>query len=342
MIRPTDMSSDRIRLDGVFRQLVEAAPGAMMVIDCAGRVVMMNARAERMFGYQQSEALEQPIERLVPERWHGALRNAVFVDLRSGLLAPGHEFSACRKDGSEFPVELGLSQIDTSDGPMVLATILDMTERKREDARLRAALREKDVLLSEIHHRVKNNLQIVYSLLALQACRVEDPDMQDLLRDSQNRIHSMALIHQTLYGSQDFERVDFLLFIDTLLPVLTRSYGIDPARIRIRVDVERIRFPIDIALPCGLAANELITNALKHAFRDRERGEIRIALTRQLGNEALLSVSDNGVGLPDHVNIRRTDTIGLSLVGQLAAQLDGEIFVNRSDPTRISLRFAIR
>jgi two-component sensor histidine kinase len=224
---------------------------------------------------------------------------------------------------------------------MVLSAIVDISHLRQEEERIRASLREKHVLLSEIHHRVKNNLQIVYSLLGLQAARVGDRATQDLLRDSQNRIYSMALIHQTLYGSEDFENVDFALFIDTLLPGLTRSFGIDPQHIAVRVAVEPVRLPIDIAVPCGLVVNELISNAMKHAFQDRRRGEIRIALTRQIGREALLSVSDNGIGLPDHLDVRNTETIGLQLVALLADQLDGEISIHRSGPTRFSLRFPI-
>jgi two-component sensor histidine kinase len=151
----------------------------------------------------------------------------------------------------------------------------------------------------------------------------------------------MALIHQTLYGSKDFESVDFAQFSATLLPALIESFSIDPTRIVTRVEVEPVHLPIDTAVPCGLVVNELITNALKHAFPNRARGEIHVALTRQPGNEVLLSVSDDGIGLPEHADINTTETLGLQLVGLLAAQLDGEVSIHRSDPTRISLRFSI-
>jgi two-component system, sensor histidine kinase PdtaS len=335
---------DKLYRNRVFGQIAEAAPNAMVMISEGGRVVMMNTQAEHLFGYKREDVLGQPVEMLIPERFrnrHPALLAAFTASPRSGPMAPGRDLYARRKDGSEFPVEIGLNPIETAEGPMVLSAIVDISHRKQEEDRMLAALREKDVLLGEIHHRVKNNLQIVYSLLGLQAARVDDRATQDLLRDSQNRIHSMALIHQTLYGSKDFESVDFALFIATLLPALSRSYGIDPEHIAIRVDVEPVRLPIDIAVPCGLVVNELITNALKHAFQDRICGEISIALSRQLGREALLSVSDNGVGLPDHLDVQKTETIGLQLVGLLAEQLDGEIAIRRSDPTRFSLRFPI-
>ncbi len=225
---------------------------------------------------------------------------------------------------------------------MVLAAIVDISHRKQEEERIRAALKEKDILLGEIHHRVKNNLQIVYSLLNLQSARISDPAALEMLRDSQNRVHSMALIHQTLYGSQDFARVDFALFIDTLLPVLVKSYGIDTDRIAVRVDVEPVRLPIDIAIPCGLIVNELITNAFRHAFPEPRSGEIRVALTRQLGDEVLLSVSDDGCGLPDDLDIATTETLGLQLVWMLGQQIDGTLSIHPVGPTRISVQFPIK
>jgi two-component system, sensor histidine kinase PdtaS len=335
---------DRFRLHGLFHQIVEAAPYAMVMINQTGRIELVNAQAEVVFGYDRSEILGQPIEVLVSEqlrRPHRELRLAFFADPRSGPMAPGRDLYAIRKDGSEFPVEIGLTPIETDDGPMVLSAIVDISHRKEEEERIRAALKEKDILLGEIHHRVKNNLQIIYSLLSLQSARITDPAALDLLLDSQNRIHSMALIHQTLYGSRDFARVDFALFIDTLLPALIRSFGADANRISVRVDVEPVLLPIDVAVPCGLVLNELITNAFRHAFRDRDRGEIRVTLTRQMDDAALLSVSDNGIGLPDRGGTTTTDTLGLQLVEQLADQMDGAISIRRSDPTQFSLRFPI-
>jgi PAS domain S-box-containing protein len=316
----------------------------MMAVSGDGQIVMMNARAGQQFGYEKSEMLGWPIERLVTRPYdarHPAVRSEFFISAQSGLAGPDQMLSALHRDGHKFPVEIRSARIETSDGPILLLGFVDISAKGHEAARILAALKEKEILLAEIHHRVKNNLQIVSSLLDLQAGRVGDQTTRDLLRDSQNRIHSMALIHQALYGSNDFESVDFAQFSATLLSALTESYSVDPGRIVIRVDVEPVQLPIDTAVPCGLVVNELITNALKHAFPNQNHGEIRIALTRQVGNEVLLSVSDNGIGLPDHVDIMRTETIGLQLVELLADQLDGEISIHRVDPTRFSLRFGI-
>ncbi len=333
--------SDRNRL---FRQVVEAAPNAIVMINSSGRIEMVNAQAERVFGYPRAEMLGQPIEILMPERFrndHPELRAAFFSQPRPRPMEAGRNLYAVRKDGSEFPVEIGLNPIETDNGTMVLSAIVDISGRKREAERIQAALKEKDVLLGEVHHRVKNNLQVVYSLLHLQSAQITDPAALDLLRDSQNRIRSMAFIHQTLYSSKDFARVDFGVFIDTLLPALIESYAIDPGRIEVHVEVEPVRLPIDAAVPCGLVVNELISNAFKHAFPNDDRGEISIALTRRTNVEAVLSVSDTGVGLPDHVDPENTETLGLQLVRLLAEQIDGSVSVQRSAPTSFSMRFPI-
>jgi len=335
---------DRVHVEDLFRQIVEAAPNAMVMVNLAGRIEMVNAQAEELFGRARAEMLGQPIEMLVPERFHGRhlkFRDEFFANLRVMPMATGRQVYALRGDGTDFPVEIRLNPIDTGDGPMVLSAIVDISHREQEAERIQAALREKDILLGEIHHRVKNNLQIVCSLLELQWARVTDPVALEMLRDSQNRVHSMALIHQTLYASKDFARVDFAMFIDTLLPVITESHGVRSRGVAIRVDIEPISFPINIAMPCGLIVNELLTNAFRHAFPNRDHGELRIALTRQPGNEALLSVSDNGVGLPDGIDNAEAATLGLQLVRVLTRQLKGHLTVNRAGPTLFSIRFPI-
>jgi PAS domain S-box-containing protein len=331
-------------LEDRFRQVVEAAPNAMVMIDMDGRVEMVNIQAQQVFGYTRDEILGQPVEILAPKQFlghHERWGDTFFASLRSRPIGARQGLYARRKDGSEFPVEIGFSTIETDEGPKILSAIVDISHLKQEQERIQAALREKEILLGEIHHRVKNNLQIVYSLLDLQSSHISDQAALDMLRDSRSRIQSMALIHQTLHGSNDFSKVDFARFVETLLPSLIVSYGVDVNRIAIGVDVEPVRLRIDSAVPCGLVVNELITNALKHAFRDCDRGEIRIALTRQAVDEIVLSVSDNGIGLPDNFDPERTETLGLRLVRLLAGQLDGTVSIHRSNPTRFSMRFPI-
>ena len=225
---------------------------------------------------------------------------------------------------------------------MVLSAIVDISDRKQKEERIQLALKEKDVLLGEVHHRVKNNLQIVHSLLDLQSSRITDRTALAMLRDSQNRIRSMGLIHQTLYQSKDFAKVDFSRFLDSLVPTLVGSYGVNPDRITLSVEAEQVLFPINAAIPCGLVVNELISNALKHAFPGGRSGEIRVRLFSEPDGVTVLSVADDGVGIPEGVDLGRTSTLGLQLVTLLADQLGGKIAMRRSDPTEFVLSFAIQ
>jgi len=330
------------RSEARFRQVVELAPSAMVMVDRSGTIEMVNAQAERLFGYERSELLGQSIETLVPERFragHEGSRDAYSADPKSRPMGVCREVYARKKDGTEFPVEIGLNLIETGAGTMVLSAIVDITERKQREERIRSALREKDILLGEIHHRVKNNLQVIDSLLDLQSAKTSDPAALELLRESQNRVRSMAQIHRTLYQSKDFGRVDFGNFLESLVPALLSSYGIRPERIAVAISSGRVLLPIDAAIPCGLAVNELISNALKHAFPAGREGEIRIDLAREDAGQVVVAVSDNGVGLPDALGMEQPATLGLQLVTLLADQLGGHLSIQKSKPTRFTLRF---
>ena len=316
----------------------------MMLVDRSGAIQLVNAQVERLFGYARSELLGQSMEILVPDRFRGShpeLRAMFSADPETRPMGSGREVHACRKDGTEFLVEIGLNRIETDIGPMVLSAIVDVSERRLREMRLQSALREKDTLLKEVHHRVKNNLQIIDSLLDLQSAKTDNPVVLDLLREGRNRVRSMALIHRILYQSEDFARVDFRGFLDSLVPALLSSYGVGPERIAIALDSRGVRLPIDAAIPCGLVVNELISNALKHAFPADRGGEIRIDLAYEGVGQVVLTLSDNGIGLPEGLDIAATDTLGLQLVTLLADQLGGELGIHRADPTRFTLRFPL-
>jgi len=336
--------STRKRMEERFRRVVESAPNAMVMIRETGQIEMVNAQAELVFGYSREELLGQPVEMLVPNRFrahHPGLRGSFFGDPQSRPMGAGRDLFGLRKDGSEFPVEIGLNPIETEEGAMVLSAIVDISDRKHREDRIQAALKEKDVLLGEIHHRVKNNLQVIQSLLYLQSSKIEDEVALNLLTESQNRIKSMALIHQTLYQSKDFAEVDFQLFLDTLVPSLVSSYSFAGSPVTLSIDAAQVSLPIDAAIPCGLIVNELISNAMKHAFPGDAKGQIEVALTRDPNNEIVLSVSDNGIGMPGELDVANSNTLGLQLVTLLADQLGAEMSVNRSNPTRFQLRFSV-
>jgi len=222
---------------------------------------------------------------------------------------------------------------------MVLLAMQDITERKQEELeRMKASLQEKEVLLKEVHHRVKNNLQIVSSLLHLQSETLKDKLPLEVFRESQNRIRSMALIHEKLYHSQDVSKIDFAEYVRNLISNLFLSYDVDPARVELEVNVQGVSWDVSTAIPCGLIINELISNALKYAFPEERRGRIRIALCQEQDRFAL-TVSDNGVGLPKDLDFRSTESLGFQLVSMLADQLGGTIDLHREGKTEFKIRF---
>ncbi len=331
------------KLEERFRRVVEFSPIAKVMVNMAGTIEMVNRQAEHLFGYDREDMLGNSIEMLLPERFrqqHPQWRRAFFNDPQSRPMGAGRDLFALHKDGSEFPVEIGLNPIETDEGPMVLSAIVDLSDRKQKEMRIRAALQEKELMLGEIHHRVKNNLQLVDSLLDMQADRIDDERVRAILRDSQNRIRSMALIHQTLYQSHDFARVDFAGIVDSLVPTLVNSYGIHANQVDLQIHTDPVFLPINLAIPCGLIINELITNALKYAFPDGRAGTITLKLLALQGNSVELVVSDDGVGIPEHLNIEQSETLGLQLVQLLSAQVNGELGICR-EPAQFTLRFAL-
>ncbi|HTV31415.1 MAG TPA: histidine kinase dimerization/phosphoacceptor domain -containing protein [Xanthobacteraceae bacterium] len=327
-----------------FRQVVESAPNAMVMINSRGMIEMVNAQAERMFGYKRKEMLGRNVEMLVPDRFRGNhpnLRSSFFSAPVSRPMGAGRDLYGLRRDGSEFPVEIGLNPIETEEGSMVLSAIVDISDRKHKEERIQSALKEKDILLGEIHHRVKNNLQIVHSLLGLQSTNIKDETVLGMMQEGQNRIRSMALIHETLYKSKDFARVDFRSFLDMLVPTLISSYAVNSERIALSINSSDVLLPINTAIPCGLVVNELISNALKHAFPGDIKGEIAIDLSYDTAETVVLSVSDSGVGIAKTFDIAQTATLGLQLVTMLTDQLAGELTIHRSNPTRFAIRFSV-
>ena len=335
-----DLSS-RHQLEERFRLIIDFAPNAMVMVDGKGVIEMVNLQTERLFGYARSELLGQSIEILLPQRFrdgHPAMRAEYFANPESRPMGKGRDLYALRRDGSVFPVEIGLNPIPTGEGIKVLSAIVDISDRKQKEQRIQAALQEKDILLGEIHHRVKNNLQVVHSLLDLQSTRIRDESVREMLRDSQNRIRSMALIHQSLYQSKDFARVNFNSVLETLVPILLQSYRSGDQELEFELDANDVRISLNLAVPCGLIVNELITNAIKHAFPDRKQGTIRMEL-RETDQEVVLSISDDGIGLPADLDLRNCSTLGLQLVSLLADQMQAELTINPAHPTRFSLRF---
>lgn len=204
--------------------------------------------------------------------------------------------------------------------------------KQQAEAQIQASLLEKEILLKEIHHRVKNNLQIISSLLNLQLEGLHDPAARAVFEDSKNRVRSMALIHEQLYQSPNLAHIDFAEYVTSLVNYLVRVYRVDESRIRVHLSLAPLYMGIDTAVPCGLILNELVSNAFKHAFTDDRQGDVLITLQPIAAGEATLSVSDNGAGLPATIDVQNTASLGLQLVATLVKQLKGTSHTANRDP----------
>ncbi|MGQ9872713.1 histidine kinase dimerization/phosphoacceptor domain -containing protein [Leptodesmis sp.] len=217
----------------------------------------------------------------------------------------------------------------------------ELAERKKAEAQLKISLREKESLLKEIHHRVKNNLQVISSVLRLQSDYVKDEQVLELFKDSQNRIRSMALIHEKLYQSSDLSRINLSEYLTELTGNLMRSYTSRAVPIRLRITSGDAWLNIDTAIPCGLIINELVSNSLKHAFpQPQETNEIEIEIQKTAAEQLTLTVRDNGIGLPETLDFRNTESLGLELVCIFTEQLGGRIELDRSNGTAFTLTFS--
>jgi len=262
----------------------------------------------------------------------------IFASVRKG--ASRQYEVRLRRDGKDFWLELFVNPIFDTEGKVVEISMVahDITEKKRSSIGIEESLKEKEVLLKEIHHRVKNNLQVISSILNLQSSFVSDENTLGILQESRNRIRSMAIIHENLYRTEDFSSIKFDNYLRNLTTNLIASYNVD-RKIELDAQLEEVDLALDQAIPCGLLTNELISNSLKYAWNgESEEGLITITL-KQVNDTVLLSIGDNGVGLPDKFEEIQSDTLGLQLVSTLAEQLDAKLEVNNSKGTKFQIMF---
>lgn len=327
--------TQRKLLEARFRATVESAPTAMVMTDRRGFIVLVNSETEKLFGYARAELLDRPIEVLVPDRYrakHPDTREGFLHKPEARRMGAGRDLFAVRKDGSEFPVEIGLNPVETDEGLFVLSAIVDITERKRNARQLEIALAEKTVLLNEIHHRVKNNLQIISGLLQLQAGQSKEPGLRELLTQSQSRVQSMSLIHELLYEGRDFSAIRLDNYFVRLGNLLWGSYMGAADQVTFAPDLEEVSLDLNRAIPCGLMVNELLTNSLKHGFPGQRRGTVVLTVRlSENGRRIWVRVSDDGIGLPAGLNLQNAPTLGLMLARELAGQLESELQIVPSE-----------
>jgi PAS domain S-box-containing protein len=244
------------------------------------------------------------------------------------------------KKGFKRISEVFLSPIFNEEGAVseISGIAHDITEKTIAEESLKESLKEKEVLLKEVHHRVKNNLQVISSILNLQSSYVKDEKTLNILQESQNRIKSMAFIHESLYQTNDFSKINFSEYLVSLSKNLVHSYGVFDNFVELKLNVGEVSLSLDLSIPCGLLINELISNALKYAFKPNEKGIITIGLKENSGT-ILLTVADNGIGLPENINYRETESLGLQLVMTLAEQINGTIELDNKNGAKYTIEF---
>ena len=323
-----------------LRAIYEAAHDAILVVDPATVcIVEANTTAARLLGYTKEELLGLSCEVIHPKEMH-QLRAIISKTLSCGGTL-SDELTCRAKDGHRVPVEIAFSNLRYQGQVLVLAMIRDITERRQSERTIKASLYEKDFLVKEIQHRVKNNLQLIDALLELQRGTIADPQAIRAFHELHLRIHAMALVHDQLYQARDLSKVNLKTYLSQLVDATFRSHGVPRDRIVLNFHIQPRTLPLDTAMACGLLVSECISNALKHAFPPDRSGAIEVTM-RRLGSQKIsLTVRDNGLGMPKTLDT--SATLGMQLIKTVAErQLQGTLRFRRRHGTSISMVFPLQ
>ena len=310
-----------------FRSLTQSATDSIILANQNGQIIFWNKAAEKMFGYKESDILNQSLEVIMPMRFRQAHSDGMKRHINSGypkLIGKTIEVVAQKKDGTEFPIELSLSKWNAKGTLFFCGIIRDISERKQTEEEIKKSLKEKDVLLKEVHHRVKNNLQIVNSLLNIYSRDLPEEATQ-VFRDCQSKIQSMARVHSNLYRSNDMSSINFEQYIKEVCRDIQQS--VHRPEVKIVTELSDAIIGIDQAISCGLILSELLSNAFKHAFPNKQKGIITVKLHQQK-KEIKLEILDNGTGFSKEKQLESENSYGIEMVSDLVGQIDGEIKIS--------------
>jgi len=310
-----------------YRLLIENQGEGTAILDLDGRFLFCNQAGEEIFGARKGELIGRNLSDFTSAETFRAFKNQ--AEKRQIGEKETYEHEILRMDGAHRFLLTTTTTWLFNEGRITRLFCLfrDMTDRKNAEENLKSSLLEKEVMLKEIHHRVKNNLQVISSLLNLQSGYIEDDNFRTMFKESQDRVKTMALIHEKLYQSKDFAHINFAEYLKKLIASLTHSYKFEKKPTQLHFEMEKVFLGIDQAVPCGLVVNELISNALKHAFKNPEKGIISVIMIKKDEDEIEIIIKDNGKGLPDNFDIKQTNTLGMKLVSNLVEQLKGKLEV---------------
>lgn len=319
----------------LFRQLFQNSPMGIALLDQHNDVMMINDGFERIFGYALEDVKGLSLDKIiVPDSKLERAKNL------SNSEEP-FTYTSKRKSKSGKLVDVLICGVPVKlDGNTIAiyGIYVDISDRIKSEQKNIESLKEKEILLSEIHHRVKNNLAVITGLLELQSHNLESIEAKTALKDSQLRINSMALIHEKLYQSESLSNISFNRYIKELVDVIRSSHEMQDTDLSVELDIDNIKFPITKAIPCGLIINEVVTNSFKHAFDGIQKPSISIALKKNK-DDITLSIADNGVGLPDKFENLKSNSLGIILIKTLSNQIESTLSVDGENGTKYSFRF---
>ncbi len=320
--------------------IIATLADALFLVSPDGKILHANQAMAELLGYAAGELADQPVHTIFATGEWSRFQRMQDERLPAAGSIRDAETVLIAKDARRIPISLSASIVRAEDGTAkgIVGVARDLTERKQAEAQIMAALREKDILLKEIHHRVKNNLQMISSLLLLQSEVTHSEQALAALSQSRDRIYSMAIIHEMLYRSGDLSQVDLVTYTQRLADHLKHSYDSDSRGIALKISPGEVLLDADAAIYCGLVIHELVSNAFRHAFPGGRSGEVGIDLHTESGR-VVVAVSDNGVGLPPDVGLSKGDSLGFQLVTMLTNQLGGTIEVDRNGGTKVRVAF---
>ncbi|HEY3361702.1 MAG TPA: PAS domain S-box protein [Methanosarcina sp.] len=330
----------------ILANAVESSNDAIVTESLEGIITSWNKGAEQVYGYSAEEILGKNVSILASANLKDETKRLI-NRIKQGIKIKNYETSRLRKDGKLITVSITLSPIFDASGKLVAISAIarDITERVKAEETM---AKIEDARKKEIHHRIKNNLQVISSLLDLQAEKFRDKEVLEAFRESQSRVLSMSLIHEELYKGKGADTLDFSIYLQNLAENLFQTYSLSSKNIHLNTDLEENTFfDMDVAVPLGIIVNELVSNSLKHAFTEGEEGEIRVKLCREEINDEMskfrfsLTVSDNGKGIPENLELENLESLGLQLVSTLVDQLNGKIELKRDLGTEFKILFDV-